>query len=154
MHLQAIMNLLKARKMFKEMKMDYWLEKNNLTVNQEIEPDVKVSVDPEKFYQVYTNLLSNAIKYSGESRNIFIRLFRNHDSVITEVEDEGIGIAKEDQLKIFDEFYRVENHGSGNITGTGLGLTVVREIVEAHHGKIKVESEIGKGSKFSVILFQ
>ena len=134
--------------------MDYWLEKNSLTLKQEIEPDIIASVDTEKFYQVYTNLLSNAIKYSGESRNIYIRLYRNHDAVITEVEDEGIGIAEEDQLKIFDEFYRVENHGSGNITGTGLGLTVVREIVEAHHGKIKVESEIGKGSKFSVILFQ
>jgi two-component system phosphate regulon sensor histidine kinase PhoR len=74
--------------------------------------------------------------------------------VITEVEDEGIGIEDENLTKIFEEFFRVERNDSGNITGTGLGLTVVKEIVEAHGGKILVDSEIGKGSKFSVILFQ
>jgi two-component system phosphate regulon sensor histidine kinase PhoR len=134
--------------------MNYWMEKNSFTLTQEIQPDIKAMVDPEKLYQVVTNLLSNAIKYSGESKNIYIRLYQNHDAVVTEVEDEGIGIAKEEQLKIFDKFYRVEKNESGHITGTGLGLTVVREIVEAHNGRIKVESEIGKGSKFSVILFR
>jgi two-component system phosphate regulon sensor histidine kinase PhoR len=104
-------------------------------------------------YQVYTNLLSNAIKYSGDSRNIYVRLYSQNNSLITEVEDEGIGIAKENQTKIYEEFYRVENQESGNITGTGLGLTVVKKIVEAHRGKIEVESEIGRGSKFSVILY-
>jgi len=103
---------------------------------------------------VYSNLLNNAIKYSGDSRNIYVRLFKNTDSVITEVEDEGIGIAVDTQAKIFEEFYRVERSESGNIAGTGLGLTVVKEIVESHQGKILVHSEIGKGSKFSVILFQ
>jgi two-component system phosphate regulon sensor histidine kinase PhoR len=74
--------------------------------------------------------------------------------VITEIEDEGIGIEKETQTRIFEEFYRVDNHGTGKTSGTGLGLTVVKEIVEAHQGKIELDSEIGKGSKFSVILFQ
>lgn len=133
---------------------NYWLEKTGFDLHAEMEPEVKAVVDPEKIYQVYTNLLSNAIKYSGDSRNIYVRLYLNNDSVVTEVQDEGIGIAKNNQEKIFNEFYRVENHESGNITGTGLGLTVVREIVEAHHGRIEVESEIGKGSKFSVILYQ
>jgi len=135
------------------MDMNYWLEKDGFILNTEMEHEIKAIVDPEKFYQVYTNLLSNAIKYSGDSRNIFVRLYSNSDAVVTEVEDEGIGIPKDSQAKIFEEFYRVENHESGNITGTGLGLTVVREIVEAHRGRIEVESEIGKGSKFSVILY-
>ncbi|MGW8315161.1 MAG: sensor histidine kinase, partial [Bacteroidales bacterium] len=134
--------------------MYYWLDKEGFTLTKEIEEGIKAKVDPDKLHQVYTNLLNNAIKYSGDSRHIYVRLFQNHLSVVTEVEDEGIGISKEDRLKIFDEFFRVENHESGNITGTGLGLTVVREIVVAHHGEIKVESEIGKGSKFSVILFK
>jgi len=130
----------------------YWLEKSGFKLIHEMDREIKTKVDPEKFYQVYTNLLSNAIKYSGDSRNIFIRLYRNADSIITEVEDEGIGIAEDKLTKIFEEFYRVEKHESGNITGTGLGLTVVKEIVETHGGKVLVESEIGKGSKFSVIL--
>jgi len=134
--------------------MNYWLEKKGFNIVTEIEDNVIVKADPEKFYQVYSNLLSNAIKYSGDSRNIYIRLFRNTDSVITEVEDNGIGIAEDLQAKIFEEFYRVESGESGNIAGTGLGLTVVKEIVEAHQGKIQVHSEIGEGSKFSVFLFQ
>ena len=134
--------------------MNYWLEKKGFNIVTEIEDDIIVTVDPEKFYQVYSNLLSNAIKYSGDSKKIYVRLYKNSGSVITEVEDEGIGIEKDKQTRIFEAFYRVENHGAGNITGTGLGLTVVKEIVEAHQGKIELESEIGKGSKFSVILFQ
>jgi len=132
--------------------MNYWLEEKGFKISFEIEGDIIVNVDPDKLHQVYTNLLSNAIKYSGDSRNIFIRLFRNTNEVITEIADEGIGIAKEDQEKVFEEFYRVDRQESGDITGTGLGLTVAREIVEGHGGKIYVESEIGKGSKFIVIL--
>jgi len=133
---------------------NYWLEKKGFNLSTEIDREIVVKVDPEKFYQVYSNLLSNAIKYSGDSRKIYVRLYKNSDSVITEVEDEGMGIEVDKQTRIFEEFYRVENHESGNITGTGLGLTVVKEIVEAHLGKILVHSEIGKGSKFSVILSQ
>jgi signal transduction histidine kinase len=132
--------------------MNYWLEEKGFELKTEIDRDITVEVDPDKFHQVYTNLLSNAIKYSGDSRNIFVRLFRNSNEAVTEVRDEGIGIAKEDQEKIFEEFYRVDRHESGDITGTGLGLTVAREIVEAHGGKILVESEIGKGSRFTVII--
>lgn len=134
--------------------MNYWLEKAGFNMITEIDEDIKVKVDPEKFYQVYSNLLSNAIKYSGDSKKIYVNLYKNSGSVITEIEDEGIGIEKDTKNRIFEAFYRVENHGAGNITGTGLGLTVVKEIVEAHQGKIELESEIGKGSKFSVILFQ
>jgi signal transduction histidine kinase len=134
--------------------MTYWLEEKGFKLIAEIDRDITVKVDPDKFHLVYTNLLSNAIKYSGDSRNIIIRLFRNSTAVITEVEDKGIGIAREYQVKIFEEFYRVHNKESGEITGTGLGLTVSREIVESHNGKILVVSEVGKGSKFSVILYQ
>lgn len=134
--------------------MNYWLEEKGFTLMTEIDRNLIVSVDADKIHQVYTNLLSNAIKYSGDSRKISIRLFRNSNEVITEIEDEGIGIAKDNLAKIFEEFYRVEQRESGDITGTGLGLTVAREITESHGGKILVDSEIGKGSKFSVILYQ
>ena len=133
--------------------LSYWLEEKGFKLDTKIDQNIIAKVDPDKFHQVYINLLSNAIKYSGESRKISIRLFRNSDSVITEIEDEGIGIAKDNLEKIFEEFYRVEREESDDTTGTGLGLTVAREIVEAHRGKILVNSEIGKGSKFSVILY-
>ena len=132
--------------------MDYWLEEMGFDLVTDIDRDITMEVDPDKFHQVYTNLLSNAIKYSGDSRKIRVRLFRNSNEVITEVEDEGIGIAKENQARIFEEFYRVEQPESGDITGTGLGLTVAMEIVEAHNGEILVESEVGVGSKFIVRL--
>ena len=134
--------------------MNYWLEEQEFTMITEIDRNIMVQVDPEKFHQVFTNLLSNAIKYSGYSRKIYVRLYKNSDAVIIEIEDAGIGIAEDKLTKIFEEFYRVEQQESGEITGTGLGLTVVKEIVEAHKGKILVDSEIGKGSKFSVILYQ
>ena len=130
--------------------MNYWMEKDGFHVRTEIEEDIKVTVDPDRFYQVYTNLLSNAIKYSGDSRNIYIRLYRNSESVVTEFEDEGIGIPGDKQAQIFEEFYRIESQESGNIAGTGLGLTVAREIVKAHHGKIRVESEVGMGAIFEI----
>jgi signal transduction histidine kinase len=130
--------------------MNYWLEEKEFSMITGIDQNTMAKVDPEKFHQVFTNLLSNAIKYSGDSRKIYVRLYKNSDAVITEVEDEGIGIAKDHLTKIFEEFYRVERQESGEITGTGLGLTVVKEIVEAHGGKILVDSEIGKGSKFTV----
>ena len=130
--------------------MNYWLEEKGFKLKTDIDRDIAVEVDPEKFHQVYTNLLSNAIKYSGESKIISIRLFRNSKEVITEFEDKGIGIAIEHMEKIFEEFYRVERPESGDITGTGLGLTVAKEIVEAHGGEIYAESELGRGSKFIV----
>ncbi|MFO7935629.1 MAG: HAMP domain-containing sensor histidine kinase [Bacteroidales bacterium] len=133
--------------------MNYWLEEKKFSMVTEIETDIRVKVDPEKFHQVYANLLSNAIKYSAGPGRIYVRLYKNSDAVISEVEDEGIGIPEDQLTKIFEEFYRVERQDHGEITGTGLGLTVVKEIVKAHGGKIKVESRVGKGSKFSVILF-
>jgi signal transduction histidine kinase len=134
--------------------MKFWLDKQDFKLSTKINPELSAFVDPEKLHQVYTNLLSNAIKYSGDSRNIYIRLYQESKNIVTEFEDEGIGISTKDQTRVFEEFYRVNDRELGNITGTGLGLTVVKEIVEAHHGKIIVESEPGKGSKFSVILSQ
>jgi signal transduction histidine kinase len=132
--------------------MKYWLDEKGFNLKTEIDSEIMVNIDPDKFLQVYSNILSNAIKYSGGSRNISIRLLRNSNEIITEIADEGIGIAREEQENIFEEFYRVDNNESGDITGTGLGLTVAREIVEAHGGKILVESEVGKGSRFMVVL--
>jgi signal transduction histidine kinase len=133
--------------------MNYWLKEKGFNIITEIDRNIMLTVDPEKLRQVFTNLLSNAIKYSGNSKKIYARLYKNSANIIIEVEDEGIGIAPDKLTKIFEEFYRIDQEESVKITGTGLGLTVVKEIVEAHNGKILVDSKIGKGSKFSIILY-
>lgn len=130
--------------------MNYWFEKEQFEVVTELDEAVYADVDPEKIKQAVDNLLSNAIKYSADTKKVFIRLFRKSDEVCIEVEDRGIGIPEDQLSKIFDQFYRIEQKES--ISGTGLGLTVVKEIIEAHHGTISVTSEIGKGSRFMVMI--
>ena len=87
-----------------------------------------------------------------QTKKITTRLYLNTDKIHIEIEDRGIGIPESKLSQIFEKFYRINHKES--ISGTGLGLTVVKEIVEGHNGKIIVASEIGKGSKFSVILDQ
>ena len=98
------------------------------------------------------NLLDNACKYSGNSRKIEVDLLLKGNRVIISVRDYGIGIRKEEQDKIFSRFYRAGEELTQTVKGSGIGLTIVKQIVEAHNGTINVESEIGKGSSFSVIL--
>jgi signal transduction histidine kinase len=133
-------------------EMNYWFEKEQFEIITELDETIYAEIDPEKMKQAISNLLSNAIKYSADTKKVFIRLFRKSDEVCIEVEDRGIGIPEDQLSRIFEQFYRIEQKES--ISGTGLGLTVVKEIVEFHHGKISVTSEIGKGSKFVIMLNQ
>ena len=99
---------------------------------------------------IFRNVLSNAIKFSQQNGNISITGHCSGKEVHIEIEDRGIGIPEDQLSKIFEKFYRIDNEKS--ISGTGLGLTVVKEVVEAHNGKVLVTSELDKGSKFSIIL--
>jgi len=131
-------------------EVNYWFEKEHFEVVNELDETIYAEVDPEKMKQAVGNLLSNAIKYSTNTKKIFIRLFKKPERVCIEVEDQGMGIPEDKLSRIFDQFYRIEQKES--ISGTGLGLTVVKEIIEAHHGSISVTSEIGKGSRFMLII--
>ncbi len=102
--------------------------------------------------RVCANLLSNAIKYTPDGRNIRITLGHEGDEVVLVVADEGIGISPEDLPQLFGEFFRSSNPDAFAQPGTGLGLAIVRRIVERHSGEIHVDSELGKGSIFSVTL--
>jgi signal transduction histidine kinase/tetratricopeptide (TPR) repeat protein len=120
-------------------------------INREIsEPMTKATVDREALSRALFNLLDNAAKYSGASRNIYFRAWAERENVFLEVRDEGIGISKEDQKKVFEKFYRSHNVSDSNIKGSGLGLTVVDHIVKAHGGEIHIESEVGKGTKVTI----
>jgi two-component system sensor histidine kinase VicK len=112
-----------------------------------------VYADREKISQVLQNLVGNAIKYSASGTEIRIRYaIDDGGNIAIAVEDQGMGIAKEDQRQIFERFYRVENPHTGSIAGFGIGLYLCREIVELHQGMLSVESKIGLGSTFIVKL--
>ncbi len=109
-------------------------------------------VDRQRMEQVLRNLLSNAIKYSPDSSVILLQGYSDRGQVHIEVSDEGPGIPSEDLERVFERFYRVENEKTASIGGVGLGLSVCRRIVEAHGGRVWVESDVGVGSTFYVDL--
>jgi PAS domain S-box-containing protein len=112
--------------------------------------DANAYVDKKLLRQILTNLLSNAVKYSPEGSLVHFELSCQDAEAIFKIRDEGIGIPLEDQHKIFESFHRASN--AKNITGTGLGLAVVKQSVDIHGGKIAASSEIGVGSTFTVTL--
>jgi signal transduction histidine kinase len=112
----------------------------------------EVAGDERKVKQVLVNLLSNAVKFTPEGGQIKVEANLSDSAVIVSVSDSGIGIAKEDQEAIFEEFRQVGGNYAQKREGTGLGLTLTRKFIEMHGGKIWVESELGKGSKFTFTL--
>ncbi|MCO5951198.1 CheR family methyltransferase, partial [Mucilaginibacter flavidus] len=111
-------------------------------------PTVSVMADRDKIGQVINNFLSNSIKYSPHGKNIEISCKEVNGNVQVSVKDEGIGIKPQDQKKLFDRYYRIENMDTQKISGFGLGLYLSAEIIQRHNGKVWIESEIGKGSIF------
>lgn len=113
-----------------------------------------IYADRTQLISLIRNLLENAIKYSGKKPFIKIKTENVDDTLVLSISDNGIGIAKEHQSKIFNKFYRVPTGNTHNVKGFGLGLSYVREIVRAHKWDIKVDSEPGKGSTFTIVMKQ
>ena len=111
-----------------------------------------VSADPEKIEVTLTNLLDNAMKFSPQGGKIIIKGESSENQVLISVADEGIGVSLRDRDRIFDRFYRVEDGSTKSTRGTGLGLYICKTLIEAHGGRIWVESELGRGSRFTFSL--
>jgi two-component system sensor histidine kinase KdpD len=120
--------------------------KLSINVPEDLPP---VLIDEGRIGEVLTNLVENAAKYSDHNTEIRIETAGNGNKVTVSVADEGIGIAPELHRKIFDRFFQGNGHKNGRRRGTGLGLAICRGIIEAHGGHIRVESEEGKGARFS-----
>ncbi len=133
-------------------EMNYWLEINNFDIVTEIEENVFAKFESESLKQAISNLISNAIKYSFTTKKLVVRLLKKNIRVFIEIEDFGIGIPKAELKLIFEKFYRVNSLENDSASGTGLGLTVTRDIIKAQEGDLIVESVLGKGSKFTIIL--
>lgn len=123
----------------------------------EIESDlldelVMPKIDKDAISQALLNLLSNAVKYSEERKYIRVAVDKDSTSALISVTDHGVGISKEQLKRIFDKFYRVQTTKAKKTRGSGLGLTLAKHIIEAHGGRIEAESEVGKGSKFTIRL--
>ena len=133
--------------------MQYQLAAQGFNLQMDIDETVPpVRGDRDALEQAVLNLLTNAMKYSGQSRDIELRLFPQNGHASIAVADHGIGIAADDQPRIFDRFYRASVPENQSIAGTGLGLALVDHIVRGHGGRIDVESRPGAGSTFSIHL--
>lgn len=133
--------------------MEYPLNQHGFRLNVRAEEDLPdVRVDRDALEQAILNLLNNAMKYSGDSRDIELRLQRKDGHAVIQVVDQGVGIDPKEQKKIFEKFYRIPTRENERTAGTGLGLSLVSHIVNAHGGHIEVESIPGKGTTFSIYL--
>jgi len=111
-----------------------------------------VSLDAEAMGQALANLVDNAIKYSGDRRVLRVKAALRDGHLAVTVADEGLGIPPEEQERIFEKFYRIGRSETQGRRGSGVGLALVRHIVEAHGGRVTVESQPGRGSRFTLWL--
>ena len=114
--------------------------------------NINLYCDKDKITQALVNIISNAIRYSNEGSTIFIEEKLKDNKVIISIEDQGIGISEEDLKYVFERFYRADKSRTRATGGTGIGLTIVKSIVSSHGGEVKLESKLGEGSKFTIIL--
>ncbi len=112
----------------------------------------QVDADPDALITVLLNLLDNAFKYTSQDKHIALCAFADNGHVCFEVQDNGIGLSRRAAQRVFERFYRVDDELSRSAEGSGLGLSIVRFIVNAHDGTVTVLSELGAGSTFTVRL--
>lgn len=129
---------------------EHFAQKKNITLQLEAgKEEFKVYGDIGRIEQVVSNLVSNAVKFTNDNGKVSVKISEAIDGVIVSVTDTGIGIKEEDAPKVFDKFQQIENSLDRKIGGTGLGLPIAKQLVEAHGGEIWFESEFGKGTTFS-----
>jgi two-component system, OmpR family, phosphate regulon sensor histidine kinase PhoR len=113
-----------------------------------------IAADEVHFTNLISNLIDNAIKYSKDNQDLCIKVTTHNTNkhLLIRIEDNGIGMSKESQRKIFEKFYRAHTGNIHNVKGFGLGLSYVKTMIDAHNGKIKVDSTLGKGTAFTIEL--
>ncbi|MCG8483639.1 MAG: ATP-binding protein, partial [Clostridia bacterium] len=118
----------------------------------EKDKNIILNGDKHAIKRIFINLLSNAVKFTEDNGEITVNSFKQKNTAIIEVMDNGIGISQKDVKRIFDRFYKVEEARNKDTGGSGLGLALVKKIVDMHNGKIDVSSELGKGTKIRICI--
>lgn len=127
-----------------------WSDKDiNMNVSME---EIEIKADEDMMNQVFINLVRNSIKFTAEGGNISIDLHRQNGTIEFIISDTGIGIAEEDISHVFERFFKADKSRNSSIKGSGLGLSIVKKIVDMHHGTINVQSKLGEGTAFTVSL--
>ncbi|WP_121245945.1 sensor histidine kinase [Mucilaginibacter phyllosphaerae] len=124
---------------------------NQQIINAEIEPKIEITGDKFALTSVVTNLVENAVKYSSPCETVNVKLFEKDGKVYFQVADHGIGIDDSEKPRIFDKFYRVGSEDTRNTKGTGLGLYIVKQVLDKHQASIKVKDNRPAGSVFEVV---
>jgi len=133
-------------------------DRKNIELEINAQEELKnLTGDADKFKQMLINLVDNAIKYTPENGKVLVEAYNladktGRDRVVIKVADNGIGIPKQHIPRLFERFYRVDKARSRNVGGTGLGLAIVKHIVILFNGEIEVDSEVGKGTEFRIII--
>ena len=128
------------------------ISKKQIDVSIKCIRNLSFNLNERLMQEALSNLLQNAIQYSNPKSSIIIKSFLEKNNLNISVQDFGIGIEKNQISDIFKRFYRVDKSRSKETGGTGLGLSIIKHIVGVHNGEIKVDSELGKGSKFTLII--
>lgn len=123
---------------------------NQITIEEQINTDSPILIQRDDLYQIVFNLVENGIKYNVSGGKLTITLDRKNDNAVLRLKDTGVGIPQDSLDHIFDRFYRVDKARSRKSGGSGLGLSIVRSLVERNNGQITVNSEFGKGTVFTV----
>jgi len=124
-------------------------ESKEITLNESLSEIPEVLIDSNRIVQVIDNLISNAVKFSPSGSNIYITLGQKDNMIKVSVKDEGPGISEEDQTKLFGEFQKLSAQPTGGEKSTGLGLSIVKKIIQSHNGTIEVKSKVSQGTTFN-----
>jgi len=127
-------------------------EPKQISMELSCSDDVAARINSSLLEQAVVNLLDNAVKYSEQGKTIRVQTEATPQEILIRVRDEGYGIEKQHLERLFERFYRVDKARSRKLGGTGLGLAIVKHIMEAHGGRVSVESQLGRGSTFTLHL--
>ena len=135
-------------------KLQIQIKNKNIKVHLDVPREFNIKFDRDGFEQILLNIAGNAVKYTPDNGNVWVDAKRNNDNIVIRVTDDGRGIPKQDQIRIFERFYRVDKARARGLGGTGLGLSIAKQIAEAHNCTIAVNSEIDEGTEMIITIPQ